>query len=375
MPDRRRGRRRHHVALGGPQRDQLRDLLVQRHPPDQVADAQVDGRAGVIVQRAIGDNSTYGGGHQAGQRNARAPAQQVAAGKGRGGGGHVRLSLRMQTRHCLRCHHCDSVTMNDRRRRCQRRRPRNGTRMMTLFARIVLIAGLLSAGAAPALAEDGYDLWMRYPATTIAPNSVSVRGDTPMLRVAAAELRRALPAGPVRSCWPGRMRSPTLQLPTATLGDEGYLVRAVRLSGRAVTLVTGNTDRGVLYGAFALLRQLATGGTGDRVDAASPPRVKLRVLNHWDNLDGTVERGYAGQSLWDWWTLPDYQRPALHRLCARQRVDRHQRHRPQQRQRQGRQPDRAATSPRRRRSPTCSGPTASASTCRRASPRRSSSAG
>jgi alpha-glucuronidase len=33
--------------------------------------------------------------------------------------------------------------------------------------------------------------------------------------------------------------------------------------------------------------------------------VKLRLLNHWDNLDRTVERGYAGQSIWDWWKLPD----------------------------------------------------------------------
>ena len=36
------------------------------------------------------------------------------------------------------------------------------------------------------------------------------------------------------------------------------------------------------------------------------PAVQLRVLNHWDNLDRSVERGYAGQSLWDWHKLPDY---------------------------------------------------------------------
>ncbi len=177
---------------------------------------------------------------------------------------------------------------------------------MTLFARIVLIAGLLSVGAAPALAEDGYDLWMRYPATTIAKNSVSVRGDTPMLRVAAAEVRRALPAQAGAIVLARTAEVADLKLPTATLGDEGYLIRAVRLNGRPVTLVTGNTDRGVLYGAFALIRQRATGAAGDLTSA---PRVKLRVLNHWDNLDGVVERGYAGRSLWDWWTLPDYKDP------------------------------------------------------------------
>ena len=36
------------------------------------------------------------------------------------------------------------------------------------------------------------------------------------------------------------------------------------------------------------------------------PHIQLRVLDHWDNLDRTVERGYAGQSLWDWHKLPDY---------------------------------------------------------------------
>ena len=68
------------------------------------------------------------------------------------------------------------------------------------------------------------------------------------------------------------------------------------------------------------------------------------MLNHWDNLDRTVERGYAGQSLWDWQKLPRLARPALHRLCARQRLDRHQRHGAQQRQRQRRHPDAALSS-------------------------------
>ena len=74
-----------------------------------------------------------------------------------------------------------------------------------------------------------------------------------------------------------------------------------------------------------------------------------------------------GQSIWDWWTLPDDRGPALHRLCPRQCLDRHQRHGAQQRQRQGRQPDARPISPRPRRWPMCSGPMASRSICRRAS--------
>jgi alpha-glucuronidase len=101
----------------------------------------------------------------------------------------------------------------------------------------------------------------------------------------------------------------TLGLPTATLGDEGYLVRTVTLQGRRVVLVTGNSDHAILYGAYALLRWVQTGHALATVDLSSTPHVALRVLDHWDNLDGTVERGYAGQSLWDWWTLPDYRDP------------------------------------------------------------------
>jgi alpha-glucuronidase len=66
---------------------------------------------------------------------------------------------------------------------------------------------------------------------------------------------------------------------------------------------------GVLYGAFHLLRLLQTQRPIDRLALVSAPRLQHRVLNHWDNLDRTVERGYAGFSLWDWHKLPDYLDP------------------------------------------------------------------
>ncbi|WP_380783958.1 alpha-glucuronidase family glycosyl hydrolase [Sphingomonas sp. R86520] len=204
---------------------------------------------------------------------------------------------------------------------------------MMLFGRLVvtvatLVAGLLlSVGTARA--EDGYDLWMRYRplatagATALRHDAQSVerRGDTATLRVAADELRRGLTGLSGRAVPEGPSPRPivlattadrdvaALRLPTATLGDEGYSIRPTSLGGRRVTLVTANTDRGVLYGSFALLRYVQTGGNLDRIDLTSTPRVKMRVLNHWDNLDGVVERGFAGQSLWDWWSLPDFRDP------------------------------------------------------------------
>ncbi|WP_245336923.1 alpha-glucuronidase family glycosyl hydrolase [Sphingomonas sp. PvP018] len=185
------------------------------------------------------------------------------------------------------------------------------------------------ASTTGAQAEDGYDLWMRYrplakdAATALDRDaeSVEVRGQSATLRVAADELRRGLAGLTGHAFVMGPSPHPILlatsadadvgrlDLPLKDLGDDGYIVREVRLGGRDVTLVTARTDRGVLYGSFALLRHIQTGGRLDRIALASTPRVKLRVLNHWDNLDGVVERGYAGQSIWDWWTLPDFKDP------------------------------------------------------------------
>ncbi len=181
--------------------------------------------------------------------------------------------------------------------------------MRALHGWIATVAIALAGTCAQA--EDGYDLWMRYrTGQTVAADAIETRGDTPSLRVAAAELRRGLVGpGPIVLATATDGDVAALHLPLSALGDEGYLIRSVKLGGRAVTLVAANTDRGILYGAFALLRHLQTGGSLDRIALSSTPRIKLRVLNHWDNLDGVVERGYAGVSLWDWWTLPDFRDP------------------------------------------------------------------
>jgi alpha-glucuronidase len=84
------------------------------------------------------------------------------------------------------------------------------------------------------------------------------------------------------------------------------VVERAHIEGAEVTLVAANTDIGLLYGSFALLRELQLrAGAIDQVALASRPRLPLRVLNHWDNLDRSVERGYAGQSIWNWWELPE----------------------------------------------------------------------
>ncbi len=183
---------------------------------------------------------------------------------------------------------------------------------MTRFRTLIgALSVSLVIAVSPAAAEDGYALWLRAQAPATAQATVTRLGDSATLTLAEAELRRAVPGGtpPILLATAAAPALRSLKLPFDGLGDEGYLVRNVTLNDQRMILVAGNSDRGALYGAFALIRHLATGGKADALNLRSAPKVKLRVLNHWDNLDGSIERGYAGQSLWDWWTLPDFKDP------------------------------------------------------------------
>ena len=179
----------------------------------------------------------------------------------------------------------------------------------------------------PALAEDGYDLWLRH--AKVADDGELARHATAIVapgRSATAiaardELLRGLSAasgtapllvdGPrAGAIWLATPASaPDLPIKLDGLGEEGYAIRSIAVDGQRVTLIAANGDAGLLYGAYAYLRLAETGASLDRLDIRSAPRMKLRLLNHWDNLDGTVERGYAGQSIWDWWRLPDWKGP------------------------------------------------------------------
>ncbi|WP_374470653.1 alpha-glucuronidase family glycosyl hydrolase [Phenylobacterium sp.] len=187
----------------------------------------------------------------------------------------------------------------------------------------VLVALLAIFTAPAAQAEDGYDLWLRYrPLDTAAAASyreaigpVVAGGASPTLKAAADELRRGLGGmlgAPSASSPPvvlGTAADPriaALRLPLKAAGPEGYLIRTVTLDGRPATVIASDSEAGVLYGAFHFLRLVQTRQPVARLAVASAPKVKVRVLNHWDNLDRTVERGYAGQSIWDWHKLPDW---------------------------------------------------------------------
>jgi alpha-glucuronidase len=89
-----------------------------------------------------------------------------------------------------------------------------------------------------------------------------------------------------------------------TLGGEGYTLKSVGIYGKKTLIIAANKDIGLLYGSFHLLRLIQTRQSLENLDIVSTPKIHYRLLNHWDNLDGTVERGYAGTSLWKWDSLP-----------------------------------------------------------------------
>ncbi len=83
----------------------------------------------------------------------------------------------------------------------------------------------------------------------------------------------------------------------ANLPPDAFLLKADTVGGKRVTLVTGSNERGVLYGMFALLRRIQLGESIAKLDDREVPYAPERWVNQWDNLDGSIERGYGGRSI------------------------------------------------------------------------------
>lgn len=81
------------------------------------------------------------------------------------------------------------------------------------------------------------------------------------------------------------------------LGPEGFIIKTVNRQERKYILIAAGSDRGVLYGVFHFLRLIQTQQEISGLEIRETPSNPLRMLNHWDNLDGAVERGYAGKSI------------------------------------------------------------------------------
>ncbi|ACI18910.1 alpha-glucuronidase family glycosyl hydrolase [Dictyoglomus thermophilum] len=82
-----------------------------------------------------------------------------------------------------------------------------------------------------------------------------------------------------------------------SLGEEGFLIKKVEFGENSILILTAKEYVGLIYGVFKLIEKLKLGEDIDKINFLSNPSLKFRILNHWDNLDGSVERGYAGNSI------------------------------------------------------------------------------
>lgn len=206
-------------------------------------------------------------------------------------------------------------------------------------ARITFLIILILIDSQSVQADDGYRLWLKYDLIRDAKIRDSYKrliqktliiGNSSVMNVVETELSMAVH---------GLLGKPLLHSKTLThntlivalenalppdildrinhdmnvasidFGDEGFVICTIRKSSVTYTIIMSRDESGLLYGVFHFIRLLQTCQDINNLNIISSPKIKLRVLNHWDNLDRTVERGYAGFSLWDWHKLPDYIHP------------------------------------------------------------------
>ena len=192
------------------------------------------------------------------------------------------------------------------------------------------ILGLGLLGTGKTRAEDGYRLWLRYAPVDDSAllesyqnslSSIVVQGNTETDQIALKELQEGV-KGLLEKSIPSLNHAEEGSLIVGTpetsaliaqlkwerrlksLGNEGYLIRSTELNGHHVTVIASQSPIGCLYGAFHLLRLIGTQKPIGNLAIAEKPKVKRRLLDHWDNPDGSIERGYAGESLWKWKELP-----------------------------------------------------------------------
>ena len=150
-----------------------------------------------------------------------------------------------------------------------------------------IIALLLAMIATGIHAEDGSRLWMRYKDGGTAAVMLTTP-ESATSGIAVRELKSYWHGGPVTltttSSLPGSNDAYTISYATDT------------------TRVKARTDTGLLYAAYDMLRRQALGMHSEGV-VTEQPRFQMRMLNHWDNLDGSIERGYAGKSIFTWFSL------------------------------------------------------------------------
>jgi len=178
-----------------------------------------------------------------------------------------------------------------------------------------------------AFSQHGYELWLDYNEIEDQQtkekyssylNHIETSSNSPTIKVIIEEIELARKGFNVADLHTknGKLlidvvqnlpSSVKKQIDSSNLSDEGYIIKTFAKENTIV--ITGKTDIALLYGSFALLREMQQRHNIDNLHIEESPKIQKRVLNHWDNLDRTVERGYAGFSIWDWHLLPGLIKP------------------------------------------------------------------
>ena len=179
------------------------------------------------------------------------------------------------------------------------------------FSWSVVLTLLLFSVCVSASAQTAAPAWLKYrplgkPLTV--PTRVSTLGQSLLEQTAAIELRRgllSLSGGAPLEVGPNMILLGTLQEMRASdpkstvpsLEPDEFLITARHGDLIREIDIVGGSDRATLYGAFALLRNLAEGADMSKADIRDRPAMSIRWVDEWDNADGSIERGYAGRSI------------------------------------------------------------------------------
>lgn len=174
------------------------------------------------------------------------------------------------------------------------------------------------------ISTDGHELW--FTNTELSKKvqgnyltAICIKASTPTLKIVQEELEKGLTElfGKkltivnkkqkrcllVTSLKTDLVKNNIAKKQLERIGNEGFIIKTIESEN--VILLTANSEKGLLYGSYHFLRLLRTTDLNlDKIAIVEIPAYQRRILNHWDNLNGTVERGYAGRSIWQWNDLP-----------------------------------------------------------------------
>jgi len=191
----------------------------------------------------------------------------------------------------------------------------------TLPTALISFVVFTASSFAQAAAAHDTDAWLQYAklppnearSYQDLPNQLVVLGNSQILQTAQHEITDGIEKTLGRVLMPaealkgsaivlGTMRdlraiSLSLQPPPQSLEIDGFWLTHAKIGGSECLVVAGANDRGVLYGVFALLSKIARGEPIAAINELQNPYAPIRWVNQWDNLDGRIERGYGGPSI------------------------------------------------------------------------------